>query len=123
MTAQQGLVGRDDVLAVLEGGGEYLGCGMLAADQLDDDVDGGVVDDGHGVVRQHALGELHAAVGRHVEVRHLAQDDVDAGALGQGAAVVEEAGGNAGADGAEAQDPDADLPLVLLSAVVGVLHG
>ena len=45
MTAQQGLVGRDDVLAVLKGSGEDLGCGMLAADQLDDDVDGGVGDD------------------------------------------------------------------------------
>ena len=45
MTAQQGLVGRDDVLAVLEGGGEDLGRGVFAADQLDDDVDGGVGDD------------------------------------------------------------------------------
>ena len=45
MTAQQGLVGRDDVLAVLKGSGEDLGCGVLAADQLDDDVDGGVGDD------------------------------------------------------------------------------
>ena len=45
MTAQQGLVGRDDVLAVLEGGGKDLGRGVLAADQLDDDVDGGVGDD------------------------------------------------------------------------------
>ena len=45
VTAQQGLVGRDDVLAVLKGSGEDLGCGMLAADQLDDDVDGGVGDD------------------------------------------------------------------------------
>ena len=45
MTAQQGLVGRDDMLAVLEGSGEDLGCGMLTADQLDDDVDGGVADD------------------------------------------------------------------------------
>ena len=33
------------MLAVLEGGGKDLGCGMLAADQLDDDVDGGVGDD------------------------------------------------------------------------------
>ena len=45
MTAQQGLVGRDDVLTVLEGGGEDLGRGVLAADQLDDDVDSGVGDD------------------------------------------------------------------------------
>ena len=45
MTAQQGLVGRDDMLAVLEGSGEDLGCGVLAADELDDDVDGGVGDD------------------------------------------------------------------------------
>lgn len=45
MTAQQGLVGRDDVLAVLEGGGEDFGRGVLAADELDDDVDGGVGDD------------------------------------------------------------------------------
>ena len=45
MTAQQGLVGRDDVLAVFKGSGEDLGCGMLAADQLDDDVDSGVADD------------------------------------------------------------------------------
>ena len=45
VTAQQGLVGRDDVLAVLKGSGKDLGCGMLAADQLDDDVDGGVGDD------------------------------------------------------------------------------
>ena len=40
---QQGLVGRDDVLAVLEGGGEDLGRGVLAADELDDDIDGGSV--------------------------------------------------------------------------------
>ena len=33
------------MLAVLEGSGEDLGCGMLAANQLDDDVDGGVGDD------------------------------------------------------------------------------
>ena len=52
VTAQQGLVGRDDVLAVLEGGGEDLGCGMLAADQLDDDVDGGVGDDVVPVTRE-----------------------------------------------------------------------
>ena len=45
MTAQQGLVGRDDVLAVLEGGGEDFGRGVLAADELDDDIDGGVGDD------------------------------------------------------------------------------
>ena len=45
MTAQQGLVGRDDVFAVLKGGGEDLGRGVLAADQLNDDVDGGVGDD------------------------------------------------------------------------------
>lgn len=31
MTAQQGLVGRDDVLAILEGGGEDFGRGVLAA--------------------------------------------------------------------------------------------
>ena len=45
MAAQQGLVGGDDMLAVLEGSGEDLGCGMLATNQLDDDVDGGVGDD------------------------------------------------------------------------------
>ena len=52
MTAQQGLVGRDDVLAVLKGSGEDLGCGMLAADQLDDDIDGGVGDDVMPVTRK-----------------------------------------------------------------------
>ena len=45
MTAEQGLVGGDDMLAVLKSGGENLGRGVLAADQLDDDVDGGVGDD------------------------------------------------------------------------------
>ena len=45
MTAEQGLVGGDDVLAVLKGRGEDLGRGVLAADQLDDDVHGGVGDD------------------------------------------------------------------------------
>ena len=45
MAAEQGLVGGDDVLAVLKGRGEDLGRGVLAADQLDDDVDGGVGDD------------------------------------------------------------------------------
>ena len=40
------------MLAVLEGGGEDLGCGMLAADQLDDDVDGGVGDDVVPVTRE-----------------------------------------------------------------------
>ena len=52
MTAQQGLVGRDDVLAVLESGGEDLGRGVLAADELDDDIDGGVRDDVMPVARK-----------------------------------------------------------------------
>ena len=33
------------MLAVLKGSGKDLGCGMLAADELDDDIDGGVGDD------------------------------------------------------------------------------
>ncbi len=39
VTAEQGLVGGYDVLARGEGFGEDLGGGVLAADDLDDDVD------------------------------------------------------------------------------------
>ena len=52
VAAEQCLVGGDDVLAVLKGRGENLGRGVLAADQLDDDVDGGVGNDVVPVVRK-----------------------------------------------------------------------
>ena len=56
--ASSSLLAGDDRLAGLEGGVEDQLAGRLdAADELDDHVDVGVVDDAGGVVGEHALGE------------------------------------------------------------------
>ena len=56
----------------------------------------------------HALRERHAAVGRRVEVGDAPQLDVEPGALAQDRAVLEQALGDARADGSESQDGDSD---------------
>ena len=106
MTAQQGLVGRDDVLAVLEGGGEYLGCGMLAADQLDDDVDGGVGDDVVPVTRKGlALNACRLGLlpGKRAGAGQLKVDAVGGQVL---IVVALDQTGHAAADGSQTDEAD-----------------
>jgi len=60
MHGQQGLVGRDDMLAVGDGLHDQLLGHAIAADQFDDDVDLGIIDDGKGIIRHRhiATGDL-----------------------------------------------------------------
>ncbi len=52
VASEQGLVGRDNVLAMGEGLLEDFGRGMLPADDLDNDIDGGVGDDFAPIARE-----------------------------------------------------------------------
>ena len=105
VTAQQGLVGRDDVLAVLKGGGEDLGRGVLAADEFDDDIDGGVGDDVVPVTREGLalnacrLGLLPGKRAARVSLRSMRRlPGTHRGALDQT--------GHAAADGSQADQTD-----------------
>ena len=102
------LVGGHDGLARLERLLHELLRDAGAADELDDDVDRRVADRGAGVGAEDALRERHAAVGRRVEVGDAPQLDVEPGALAQNRAVLEQALGDACADGSESQDGDSD---------------
>ncbi len=105
---QQRLVGGDDVLALghrLEQ--EPLGR-IVAPDQLDDDVDRGLVDDLAGVRGEDPGGQRDAAVGCEVEVRDLHQGERDAEALADHAGIGREDLGHASPDGAEPDQADCD---------------
>ena len=106
MTAQQGLVGRDDVLAVLKGSGEDLGCGMLTTDQLDDDVDGGVGDDIVPVARKGLTlnaGCLSLLPGKRAGTGQLKVDAVGCQVL---IVVALDQTGHAAADGSQTDQTD-----------------
>jgi hypothetical protein len=80
-----------------------------AADQLDDDVHRGVLDDRLGVAGQQRAIHGHAAVAVDVEVGDAAQHQPHAGARGQQVAVLLQAFHHPGADGAEAQQSQANF--------------
>ena len=106
VAAQQGLVGRDDVLAVLEGSGEDLGRGVLAADQLDDDVDGGVGDDIVPVARKGLAlntGGFGLLPGKRAGAGQLKVDAVGGQVL---IVVALDQAGNAATDGSQADQAD-----------------
>ena len=63
---QQLLVGGDDRLAGGQRRGDQLACRLDAADDLDDDVDGGIGDDVVGVAGEHAGRQVDVAVTRQV---------------------------------------------------------
>lgn len=106
VTAQQGLVGRDDVLAVLKGGGEDLGRGVLAADEFDDDIDGGVGDDVVPVTREGlALNACRLGLlpGKRAGAGQLKVDAVGCQVL---IVVALDQTGHAAADGSQADQTD-----------------
>ena len=106
MAAEQGLVGGDDVLAVLKGRGENLGRGVLAADQLDDDVDGGVGDDIVPVTRKGLAlntGCLGLLPGKRAGAGQLKVDAVGGQVL---IVVALNQAGHAAADGSQTDEAD-----------------
>ena len=106
MTAQQGLVGRDDMLAVLEGGGEDFGRGVLAADELDDDIDGGVGDDVVPVARKGLAlntGGFGLLPGKRAGAGQLKVDAVGCQVL---IVVALDQTGHAAADGSQTDEAD-----------------
>jgi hypothetical protein len=106
---QQGLVGGDHVLAVVDGRHDQFPGHGIAADQLDDDVDIGVLDQSEGVVGHDArlaAGEFLRA--DQIAVRHGGNADGAAGAAGDFFLVAGQDGPGTATDGADAQQAYVD---------------
>ena len=88
---------------------DQLAGGLDAADDLDDEVDLGVVDDRGGVVGEDAGGQLDRPLAAHVAHRHPGHLEAEPGAGLDGVALGLDQPDEGGADVAAAQDPDADL--------------
>ena len=107
VAAEERLVGGHDMLARREGRLEDLGRGVLAADELHHDLDGGIGHELGPVARERAGREpqLGLALGAHVaDARDVEVDTVGAQVL---VAVAQDGAGGAAAHGAEADDAHA----------------
>jgi hypothetical protein len=105
---QQRLVGRDHMLA---GGNGFHHQGLgdaVAADQLDDDVDVGVGNDGAAVGHHLHVGADDAAGALGVQVGHHGDLDAAAGAAADLCLVAGQHLEGAAADGADAEQADLD---------------
>ncbi len=106
MAAEQGLVGGDDVLAGGEGGLVDLGGGVLAADELDHDVNGRVGDDVVPVGGEGLIGDAAGAGSLNLERATAGDGKVDA-VVGDVVVVVGDDGlCHAATNGAKADDAD-----------------
>ena len=105
---QQGLVGRHHVLSLPDGLENEAFRRLVASDQLDDDGDLRVVQDGLGVLRQELLVHRHRAGRLQIEIGNPLDDDSRPQALLDEAAVFHEQLHGAGADVAEADQPCID---------------
>jgi hypothetical protein len=100
----QGLVGGDHVLAVGDGPQHQLSGRGIAADQFDDDVHLGIIDDGEGIVADAPDLIQPLDGGRVVTARRgMGDADLAPGAPGDLAGVAIEHGCGTAADGAEPQ--------------------
>ena len=107
---EQGLVRRHHRFPVADRLEQEVFRGARAADEFDEDLDIGVPGDPHAVLDEHALGQANAPVLRGVQVRDPDEPDRDPDALAEEFRVLEEKLDRAGADGAETDDADPDLP-------------
>ena len=82
----------------------------IAADQLDDDVDGGIIDDAHSVVCDPHVGHLadHFAGALEVLIGDRRDDDGATGAAGDLAGVAGEHGKRTAANSTGAEQADVD---------------
>ena len=107
MGGEQRLVRGDDVLAGGEGVQHHGPGERRPAGEFDDDVDGrvgeGVADDGRNEFRRHRRAGL-----RRVADDDAAQRELPAGPAGEAVGVFEQQSGHAGADGAAADQRDAE---------------
>ena len=106
VAAKEGLVCRYDMLAVLEGLLEDFGRRMLAADELDDDMDIGVVHDVAPVGGEDTLGKADALGFRLVAAACALDHQVDSVVLEVFVVVLQDETGDAAADGAEADEAE-----------------
>ena len=109
MHGQQGLVGGDHVLAVLDGLQDQLLGHAVAADELHHNVDFRIRHHRESVVRQPGGGAGGDLPGQlQVLVRHCGDADRPAGAAGDFFLVTLENGEGAATDGADAQESNID---------------
>ncbi len=108
MLGDQGLVGGDDVLAIVQRRQHQFARRAEAADEFDDDVDGGIVDDFKGIGGEpDAFGIADAGA---VQVQAGGGDDLDraSGTAGDFPGVALEHADSAAAHGPNAQQADLD---------------
>ena len=108
VVGEQRLVGGDDVLVAGDRFEHEAARRVGAAHELDDDVDGRIVEHGARVGDQDAAGELHAAVALGVDVGDPHQVEADAERVADAGAVALQELDDAGPDRAEADQADAD---------------
>ena len=77
---EQLLVGGDDRLALAERGDDQLAGRLDAADDLDHQIDVGIVDDEMGIADEHTLGEIDVSLARHAAHRDLGDLQAQPGA-------------------------------------------
>jgi hypothetical protein len=107
---EQRLVGGHHVLATGEGAQDERAGGLQAADQLDDEVNGRIVQHAPGVAHHRQRAQVQAlARAREIGVGDRGQSQAGAGALLQHRAAPLEDLHHAGPDGAEAEQADPDV--------------
>src|SRR5262249_18935316 len=105
---EQRLVGGDHVLFAVDGLEHEAPRRAGAAHELDDDVDGRIVEHDAPVGHQHATPELDAAIACGVDVGDADQVDADADFVADRSTLAVQQVDPAGADGPEADEADAD---------------
>lgn len=104
MGGQKGLVGGDDMLALLECVQDERLRRLGTTYELDDDVDLPVIDQGTGICGEHALGDLHPVILRDIDVGDALEVQCKPEPVFEQGAVFEQGLGNPGADGAQSNE-------------------
>src|SRR4030095_14288031 len=108
MKRQHGLVCRDDRFPGGNGIQDQAFGKITAADQFDDDVDGGIGQYLLGVFHEHARRERNSAVPDHVQIRDANELNGHAHAPADQSRIFQQYFDDAGTDRAEAHHADAD---------------
>src|SRR5688500_13393757 len=108
MERQQCFVGRDDRFPGGNGVENQALGKIISSDQLNDDIDGGIPQDLLRIVHEHAGRKANAPIPGDVEIGDADQLDRHAHAPTDERRILEQDLDDAGSDGAEADDSDAD---------------
>ena len=119
MDGDQGLVGSHDVLAIADGREYQLPRGVIATDQLDHDIDTGIVHQVINVGAERHVPEVHILAGP--STGNPGDPDIAPGPAGNQPGVAGQDIKGTAADGSQSADSDTDVFQTLTSDPEGVL--